>query len=99
MTEPLIELRELTRLVPGTGRPLLDRLNLTISAGDRLGIAGATGSGKTTLMRAIAALDPVTSGTVCHQGHEVTNFTGYRRQVIYLHQRPAMMAGGMCQRH
>ena len=93
MPESLIEIHELTRLIPGTERPLLDRLDLTIFAGDRLGIAGASGSGKTTLMRAIAALDPVASGTLTHQGQVVCEFPSYRRRVVYLHQRPAMMAG------
>ncbi|MGB7346282.1 MAG: ATP-binding cassette domain-containing protein [Pirellulaceae bacterium] len=93
MSVPLIEICELSRLVPEADRPLLDQLNLTIAAGDRLGIAGASGSGKTTLMRAIAALDPVEGGTLKFQGNLVGDLPAFRRQVIYLHQRPAMMAG------
>ncbi len=93
MSESIIEIRGLTRLIPGTDRPLLDRLDLIITGGDRLGMAGESGCGKTTLMRAIAALDPVHSGTLRFQGNVVCDFPNYRRRVIYLHQRPAMMGG------
>ncbi|QDT13887.1 ABC transporter ATP-binding protein [Planctomycetes bacterium K23_9] len=93
MPDRLIEICELTRLIPGTDQALLDQLNLTVQSGDRIGLAGASGSGKTTLMRAIAALDPVSSGKLVFQGDPVCDMPQYRRRVIYLHQRPAMMAG------
>jgi ATP-binding cassette subfamily F protein 3 len=43
-------------------RPLLCHLNLTIQAGQRVVLAGANGTGKTTLMRSIAGLLPPLSG-------------------------------------
>ncbi len=93
MSDSLIELHKLTRLIPETQQTLLDQISLTIQKGDRIGLGGASGSGKTTLMRSIAALDPISNGDVRFKGHRVTDFPGYRRRVIYLHQRPAMMAG------
>lgn len=42
----------------------LDRLDLTVSAGTRLGIVGESGSGKTTLLRLLAGLDRPSAGTV-----------------------------------
>jgi putative ABC transport system ATP-binding protein len=93
MSDSLIELRELTRLIPGTQQALLDQLSLTIQTGDRMGLAGASGSGKTTLMRAVAALDPIAAGNLLFDGQVVSDFPVYRRRVVYLHQRPAMMPG------
>ena len=36
------------------GRPVLDRLDLVVAAGTRLGLVGENGSGKTTLLRVLA---------------------------------------------
>jgi len=44
--------------------PLFSNLNLTISAGDRLGIVAANGRGKSTLLRCIAGRFEPTSGEV-----------------------------------
>ena len=42
----------------------LDRVDLTVPAGMRVGIVGESGSGKSTLLRLIAGLDTPTSGEV-----------------------------------
>jgi ATP-binding cassette subfamily F protein uup len=47
----VIKLHHLTKGLGG--RPLIDRLDLEMAAGDRLGIVGANGVGKTTLIRMI----------------------------------------------
>ncbi len=92
MSTPLVEAKNLTRRRP-TGRPLLDDVSLTIGPGMRIGVAGASGSGKTLLLRALALLDPVDSGSVCWRGDPVRHdaVPDFRRQVVYLHQRPAML--------
>ncbi|MFE0735400.1 ABC-F family ATP-binding cassette domain-containing protein [Streptomyces sp. NPDC058855] len=45
-------------------RTVLDRVSLTVRAGERLGIVGDNGSGKSTLLRLLAGLDTPTHGTV-----------------------------------
>ena len=50
------------------GRPVLDRLDLTVSAGDRVGLVGENGAGKTTLLRVLAGELAPSSGTVRRTG-------------------------------
>lgn len=50
----------------------VDRVSLTVREGESLGIAGETGSGKTSLARAIAMLEPAHEGSIIVDGHIVT---------------------------
>ena len=63
--------------------------------GDRLGVLGPSGAGKTVLLRAIALLDPLDEGSIRWDGGAVRGeaVPEYRKQVIYLHQRPALLEG------
>jgi len=45
-------------------RPLLDGVSLGISAGQRVGVVGRNGDGKTTLLRLLAGEEPPDSGRV-----------------------------------
>lgn len=45
-------------------KTILNDFNLRVSAGDRIGITGANGAGKSTFLNAIAGLVPLTSGMI-----------------------------------
>ncbi len=47
-------------------RRLLDDVSLGISAGDRVGVVGRNGGGKTTLLRVLTKVEPADSGRVTH---------------------------------
>jgi ATP-binding cassette subfamily B protein len=57
-----IELRNLSFAYNDT--PLLQEISLSVPAGSRLGIVGPIGAGKSTLVRLLARLYPVESGTI-----------------------------------
>jgi lipopolysaccharide transport system ATP-binding protein len=46
----------------------LDSISLTLNEGDRLGIVGSNGSGKTSLLRLLAGVYTPTSGTIVREG-------------------------------
>jgi ABC transport system ATP-binding/permease protein len=43
-------------------KPLLDRVSLGVTAGDRIGVVGRNGAGKTTLLGALAGTVPLDGG-------------------------------------
>ena len=65
-------------------RPLFEDLSLTVRTGDRLGVVGRNGTGKSTLLRVLAGANRPEEGTV-RQGREV--------RVGFLAQRPVLPPG------
>ena len=66
-----IEIRDLVFTYPGTERPVLDHVSLTIAAGQTVAMVGATGSGKSTLIHLIPRLHDPPPGTVLMDGVDV----------------------------
>ncbi len=50
----------------------VDGVDFNLAAGETLGIVGESGCGKSTLARALAGLQPVTSGGMEYQGRNIT---------------------------
>ncbi|GAB3115584.1 ABC-F family ATP-binding cassette domain-containing protein [Streptomyces calidiresistens] len=62
----LVNLESVTK-VHGT-RTLLDGVSLGVAEGDRIGVVGRNGDGKTTLIRVLTALEEADAGRVVHAG-------------------------------
>lgn len=88
MAEPaVIEMEDISR-VYGTGDiavRALDRVNLTIEAGEFIAIMGPSGSGKSTAMNVIGCLDSPTSGHYRFCGVEVATLTQDQRALLRRH--------------
>jgi ATP-binding cassette subfamily B protein len=54
------------------GHPVLHDVGFTVPAGDTFAIVGATGSGKTTIVKLLLRFYDPTSGTVNVDGHDIT---------------------------
>jgi ABC-type polar amino acid transport system ATPase subunit len=66
MSAPVVRVRDL-RLMRGA-RTILDGVSLEVSRGEIVALKGASGSGKTTMLRTIAGLEPFDAGSVDVEG-------------------------------
>ncbi len=79
---------------PGDSRPVLRGLDLEIGPG-MLGLAGRTGSGKSTICRLLTRQYPVGPGMLFFSGHDVNDFspTTIRSRISYVGQQPVLFSG------
>ncbi len=67
-------------IVDSSGRPLLSDINLTIHAGEVLGIAGVEGNGQTELVEAIVGMLPTSKGIVMLREEDISEWPTRRRR-------------------
>lgn len=63
-----VELRGATVRLPGTGRAVLDGVDLVLRRGDVVAVVGPNGAGKSTLVEVLSGVLPLDAGTVCADG-------------------------------
>jgi putative ABC transport system ATP-binding protein len=73
----LIELRDVTKSYrrDAIEIPVLERVSITVDAGDFLGLMGPSGSGKSTLLNLLAGIDRPTRGTINIGGTEISGLS------------------------
>ncbi|HKZ39955.1 MAG TPA: ABC transporter ATP-binding protein, partial [Candidatus Hodarchaeales archaeon] len=73
---------------PGSDLPVLEKINLRITAGERIAILGSTGSGKTTLINLLPRFFDVTSGRILIDGTDIRELTlrSLRKRIGIVHQ-------------
>lgn len=64
------------------GLRVIDRLDLTVEAGEILGILGPNGAGKSTLFNLIAGVLPPSGGRVLYEGRDITAMKPWDRSRI-----------------
>ena len=84
MSEVLMELRDVSRIY-GEGDAAvyaLDRVSLSVFAGDFISIVGPSGSGKSTMLGLLGCLDVPSSGTITVGGDEITSMNDAGRTEV-----------------
>lgn len=76
-TQPLVAVEQVTRTFPldHSAVTALDRLDLTVTAGEFLAISGPSGSGKSTLLNLIGCIDKPTSGRIIIDGVDTSRLS------------------------
>jgi ATP-binding cassette, subfamily B, bacterial len=76
----------------GHHAPLYDGLSVTIRAGERVGLVGRSGSGKTTFVKLVQRLYDVTGGRVLIDGQDIATATQHslRSQIAIVQQDPIL---------
>jgi ABC-type uncharacterized transport system ATPase subunit len=69
---PVLELEQASLLARGQDRPLLDRVDLSVHAGELVGVAGVSGNGLGELEDVVSGLRRISSGRILHDGQEIT---------------------------
>jgi ABC-type oligopeptide transport system ATPase subunit len=104
--DPVLEVRDVAVHFAARGgwfgrtRPVLtavDGVDLTIGAGETVGLVGESGCGKSTLSNAIVGLVPPTRGSIRIRGQEIAGASrktlhAVRRDVQMVFQDPALFA-------
>ncbi|MFC5531947.1 phosphonate ABC transporter ATP-binding protein [Cohnella yongneupensis] len=91
----MIVISGLTRKIPD-GKTILDHINVRLEPGAFIAVVGASGSGKSALLKALALQETWTSGEYKVDGRDLmkAGFLArmrYRRNVAYIEQKPLLI--------
>ncbi|WCL72421.1 ABC transporter ATP-binding protein [Neisseria lisongii] len=88
MTDPILQIKQLSKTFQHT--PVLQDISFTLEQGEILFLLGASGCGKTTLLRSIAGFEAPEQGEILLQGKTVfgngLNLPTQQRQIGYVVQ-------------
>jgi ATP-binding cassette subfamily B protein len=90
-----VELRDVGFSYDGAAGPALEHVSLRVAPGETIAFVGATGAGKSTLVKLLARFYDAGSGTVLVDGVDVRRFplAEYRRRLGIVPQEPHLFTG------
>ena len=93
--QAVVQAQGLNLVIPGQRRPLFTGVNFRLKAGDVMVILGASGSGKSSLMRVLSGLWPAGGGSVTLGGTDLHNWDSQDRgqYIGYLPQDVQLLPG------
>jgi putative ATP-binding cassette transporter len=83
-----VTVEDVTLVTPDPSRVLLEHVSFTVARGDTLLLTGPTGTGKTSLMKAVAGLWSFGSGRILRPPRE---------EIMFLPQKPYLILGSLRQ--
>jgi PrtD family type I secretion system ABC transporter len=90
-----ISVRGLAACAPGGREPLISSVSFDLNPGDGLGVIGPSGSGKSSLVRALVGVFPIMRGTVRIDGATLDQWPAHQlgRAIGYVPQSVEMLSG------
>nr|WP_245572453.1 ABC transporter ATP-binding protein [Actinokineospora enzanensis] len=90
-----VELRDVDFTYPGTDRPAVSGLSLRVRSGETVALVGATGAGKSTVVKLIARFYDPTAGAVLVDGVDLRTFdpSAYRGRLGVVPQEAHLFTG------
>jgi len=88
MIEPVLELKEVVKFYSGD-KPVLDGVSFRMYRGETRIIIGASGSGKSTILKLIMGLDKPDEGKIFVEGNEITAMN--ESELVAVRQRIGMV--------
>src|SRR5205814_4501533 len=88
MTEPVLEMKDVVKFYAGD-KPVLDGVSFRIYRGETKIIIGASGSGKSTILKLIMGLDKPDEGQIFVEGEDITRLK--EQQLASVRQKIGMV--------
>jgi multiple sugar transport system ATP-binding protein len=85
-----VELKKATRHFAGMNHPAVDAVDLHVNDGEFLVLVGPSGCGKSTMLRMVAGLETVDSGSISIGDREVTDLAPKDRNIAMVFQSYAL---------
>ena len=85
-----VQLKEATRQFSGMNHPAVNAVDLTVENGEFLVLVGPSGCGKSTMLRMIAGLESIDSGSICIGDRDVTDLAPKDRNIAMVFQSYAL---------
>ena len=90
--EPRIDFESVSYKYTDTAQEVIKRIDLTIPAGQKIGLVGYSGAGKTTITHLLLRFFDVTHGSIKIDSKDIRDYTqqSLRRQIAYVPQDPML---------
>lgn len=94
-TTAIVHIKNLSFAYPGKPTAILRSVSLSIKSGEKIGIVGASGDGKTTLIKILLRLVHNYSGEICLFGKNLHDLSRQEiaEKVAYVPQKPYVFSG------
>ncbi|OLY82923.1 Multidrug resistance-associated protein 4 [Smittium mucronatum] len=93
-----VEIKNLSLIYPFSKSPVLNRITLSIQAGEKIGVVGRTGAGKSSLVTSIFRLfEPYPNGCISIDGVNISNvrLSRLRSSISMIPQQPFLFEGSL----